>query len=97
MARDEWEKDAASVAAYRELVGHDDETDALGPPPKPGQVEAYAAWRSAWRALGRPEADRAEVEMSTGRLRVRVRAYEREKAWAPDYVADELARYPPGC
>ena len=83
--------DAASVAAYRELVGHDDETDALGPPPKPGQVETYAAWRSAWRALGRPEADRAEAEMSTGQLRVRIRAYDREKTWAPDYVADQLA------
>jgi hypothetical protein len=29
--------------------------------------------------------------MSTGQLRVRVRAYEREKTWAPDYVADQLA------
>jgi hypothetical protein len=39
----------------------------------------------------RPEADRAEAEMSTGQLRVRIRAYEREKTWAPDYVADQLA------
>jgi hypothetical protein len=29
--------------------------------------------------------------MTTGQLRVRVRAYEREKTWAPDYVADQLA------
>jgi hypothetical protein len=80
------------VAAYRELVGNaDDEADPLGQPPKPGQVESYAAWRSAWRALGRPEADHAEAEMSTGQLQVRIRAYEREKAWAPDYVADQLA------
>ena len=80
-----------TVAAYRELTGHDDDATALGPPPKPGQVEAYAAWRAAWRALGRPEADRDELEMSDGQLRVRVRAYEREKAWAPRYVANELA------
>ena len=86
-----WEERAASVATYREMVGHDDESDPLGQPPKPGQVETYAAWRSAWRALGRPEADRAEAEMSTGQLRVRIRAYEREKAWAPDYVANQLA------
>ena len=79
------------MAAYRELVGHDDQADPLGQAPKPGQVESYAAWRSAWRALGRPEADRAEAEMSTGQLRVRIRAYEREKTWAPDYVADQLA------
>lgn len=29
--------------------------------------------------------------MSNGQLRVRVRAYEREQAWAPPYVAEELA------
>ena len=29
--------------------------------------------------------------MSEGQLRMRVRAYEREKAWAPRYVANELA------
>ena len=90
-ARSAWEERAASVAAYRELVGHDNEADPLGPPPKPGQIETYAAWRSAWRALGRPEADRAEAEMSTGQLRVRIRAYDRENAWAPDYVVDQLA------
>jgi len=28
--------------------------------------------------------------MSTGQLRVRIRAYDREKTWAPDYVADQL-------
>ena len=89
--RTDWEKRAALVASYREMVGHDDESDPLGSPPKPGQVETYAAWRAAWRALGRPEADRAEAEMSTGRLRVRIRAYDREKAWAPDHVANELA------
>jgi len=83
-----WEKRAGSVATYREMVGHNDESDPLGQPPKPGQVETYAAWRSAWRALGRPEADCAEAEMSTVQLRVRIRAYEREKTWAPDHVAN---------
>jgi conjugative relaxase-like TrwC/TraI family protein len=86
-----WERRAGLVASHRELTGHDDDTTALGVPPKPGQVEAYASWRSAWRALGRPEADRDELEMSEGQLRVRVRAYDREKTWAPPYVANELA------
>ena len=89
--RDDWQDKAGAVAAHRELTGHDDPTDALGPAPKAGQVEEYASWRSAWRALGRPEADRAEAEMSNGQLRIRVRAYEREKTWAPAYVANELA------
>ena len=90
-AREEWQKKAGAVAAHRELMGHTDPDDALGSAPKAGQVEEYASWRTAWRALGRPEADRAEAEMSTGQLRVRVRAYQREKTWAPAYVANELA------
>jgi hypothetical protein len=89
--RREWVAKAGIVAAHRELVGHDDPAAALGPVPKPGQVEAYASWRAAWRALGRPEADRDEIEMSDGQLRLRIRAYEREKAWAPRYVANDLA------
>jgi len=86
-----WVERAASVAAHRELTDHDDPAQALPRPPKPGQVEAYASWRAAWRALDRGEADRAEAEMSDGQLRVRVRAYQREEAWAPDYVAPDLS------
>jgi hypothetical protein len=86
-----WVKQAGAVAAHHKLTGHDDPTSALGPAPKAGQVEAYASWRSAWRALGRPESGRDELEMSDGQLLVRVRAHEREVAWGPKYVADELA------
>ncbi|MFF4598126.1 MobF family relaxase [Amycolatopsis sp. NPDC001319] len=89
--RKEWIKQAGSVAAYRELTGHEDPEAALGAAPKAGQVEAYAAWRSAWRALGRPESGRDELEMSDGQLLVRMRAWEREKAWGPEFVANELA------
>ncbi|WP_202867884.1 MobF family relaxase [Kribbella pittospori] len=90
-ARADWVARAAVVVAHRELADVTADDTALGPAPKPGQVEAYAAWRAAWRALGRPDTDRAEVEMSNGQLRVRVRAYERERAWAPPSVAEELA------
>ncbi|MGD9528652.1 MAG: MobF family relaxase [Pseudonocardia sp.] len=89
--RQAWQQRAAVVAGYRELSGHSDDSDALGPAPKPGQVEAYAAYRAAWRALGRPEIDRAEHEMSDGQLRARIRAWEREQTWAPRYVGNELA------
>ena len=81
----------SAVAAYREIRGHDDPTEALGPAPKPGQVEEFAAYRAAWRALGRSEIDREHLELSNGQLRMRVRAYERELAAAPRYVANELA------
>ncbi|WP_406051324.1 MobF family relaxase [Kribbella sp. NBC_00889] len=89
--RSVWTQRVGIVAAHREVMSHEASDDALGKAPKPGQVEQYASWRAAWRALGRPEADRAEAEMSNGQLRVRVRAYEREKAWAPPYVGEELA------
>jgi conjugative relaxase-like TrwC/TraI family protein len=86
-----WVERAAAVEAHRELAGHTDPEVALPGPPKQGQVETYASWRTAWRALGRDEASRAEAEMSDGQLRVRVRAYQREETWAPDYVAPELS------
>ena len=90
-ARAEWERRAGIVAAYREMRGHDDPTDALGPAPKPGQVEQYAAYRAAWRTLGRPEIEREELEMTDGQLRMWIRAAKREEAWAPRYVGNELA------
>jgi hypothetical protein len=86
-----WKLRAGIVAAHRELTGHEDDATALGLTPKAGEAEAYASWRAAWQALGRPEADRDEIEMSDGDLRVRVRAYQREQTWAPRYVANELA------
>jgi conjugative relaxase-like TrwC/TraI family protein len=89
--RDDWQMKAGIVAAHRELAGLDDDTTALSGPPKAGQVEVYASWRAAWRALGRPEVDRDEAELSDGQLLLRVRAYDREQAWAPRYVANELA------
>lgn len=61
------------------------------PPRSPGQVEEFAAYRSAWRALDRPEIDREHLELSNGQLRARIRAYQRELAAAPRYVANELA------
>ncbi|HVK20933.1 MAG TPA: MobF family relaxase [Actinokineospora sp.] len=89
--RSEWVNRAGTVAAHRELSGHVDPVEALGAAPKPGQVEAYASWRAAWRALDRPEVDRDELEMSDGQLHLRMRAYERETTWAPKYVGEELA------
>ncbi len=86
-----WVERAAVVTGHRELVGHDDPTDILGPAPKPGQIEAYASWRAAWRATGQPDVDRHEQSLSDGQLRMRVRAYQRELPWAPRRVVNELA------
>jgi len=89
--RTKWEMQAGVVAAHRELTGHQDPDIALPDPPKAGQAEAYASWRAAWRALGRPDYAADEAKMSDGKLRLRVRAYEREKTWGPAHVANELA------
>ena len=86
-----WQERAGIVAAHRELTDHDDPTNAIGPPPKPGQLEAYASYRASWRALGRPDADTDEMRMSDGQLRIRIRAWEREQTWAPPRVVNELA------
>ena len=87
----DWTARAGQVAVYREQMDHDDPVAAIGQPPKAGLVEPYAAWRAAWKALGRPDTDTDEQHMSDGRLRLRVRAYEREQAWAPPSVTNKLA------
>lgn len=88
--RSEWVERAGRVAAYRELAGEEAEERPIGPAPKADQTEAHAAWHAAWRALGRPEADREEAELTDGQLSLRVRAYEREETWAPPWVGDRL-------
>lgn len=91
IARQEWEHRAGWAAAYRELVGHTDEVDALGAAPGPGRVEHRMMFRAAHEALALAEAGDEEAGMTDGRLRNRYWAYERERAWAPRWVADDLA------
>ncbi|WP_181779357.1 MobF family relaxase [Pseudonocardia pini] len=86
-----WEERAGWAAAYRETAGHDDPVDPLGPPPPFGLAERTAMWRAAHQVLDLPTRGTEEAECSDGQLRVRVAAMEREEAWAPAYVADELA------
>jgi hypothetical protein len=86
-----WQERAGIVAAHRELTDHHDPVNPIGPPPKPGQLEAYASYRASWRALGRPDADTDEMRMSDGQLQMRIRAWEREQTWAPPRVVNELA------
>ncbi len=91
-SRADWERRAGIVAGYRELRGHTDDTNPLGRPPSPNrQAEAYAAYRAAWDALGRPQVEQAEHEMTNGAHHSRVRAWQRERAAAPRYVGNELA------
>jgi hypothetical protein len=88
--RVDWEHRAGWAASYRELVGHTDDRDPLGAAPPAGLAEKHALFRTAHDALDLPFAGADEEAMTEGRLRCRVAAYEREQAWAPRYVADEL-------
>jgi hypothetical protein len=53
-------------------------------------AERRADFATAWHALGHPEPTLAATDLSDGQLRVRIRAWEREQAWAPPWAADAL-------
>ncbi|MGH3628594.1 MAG: MobF family relaxase [Sciscionella sp.] len=91
MGREEWEHRAGWAAAYRELADFTDDAEPIGAAPAAGLAEHHAAWRVAHDALHLPEPGSADIDLSDGQLRVRVRAWEREIEWAPKWVADELA------
>ncbi|MGD9525202.1 MobF family relaxase [Pseudonocardia sp.] len=91
VARQEWEHCAGWAAAWRELADHTDEVDPLGAAPARGMVEKAALFRAAHEALRLLDAGHEEAGMSDGQLRMRVRGWEREQAWAPPHVAEELA------
>lgn len=85
-----WEAKAGWAASYRELVEHTDAEDALGAAPPRGLAEKHALFHTAHAALDLATAGAEEEAMSEGAIRARIAAWEREKEWAPDYVADRL-------
>lgn len=94
MGRVEWETRAGWAASWREMEAAVEplaETDPVGAAPGAGLVDRRAVWQTAHDALDLGDGGTAEGRMSDGQLRARVRAYERERLWAPRYVADELA------
>ena len=89
--RDAWVERAGRIAAYREqYLEEPDKLDAIGPCPPARAPEARAAWYAAWTALGGPTENRPELELSVPELRERIAAYEREEAWAPRWVGEQL-------
>ncbi len=84
----EWQDRAAKVAAYREMFGYDHASEAIGPEPV-NSPEARSTWHAAFAAL-RP-VDGIDLRAAPdGRLLAMRSTYERETAWAPRYVGDEL-------
>jgi hypothetical protein len=89
LARAGWERRASRVAAYRERYGYSHPTDPIGPEPAKTSPEQRAAWHAALNALGRINGIDVRA-CSNGDLWLRRAAYERETAWAPPHVAEQL-------
>jgi hypothetical protein len=85
----DWQKRAASIGAWRELSGHCDLADPIGPEPVAAAPDLRAAWHQALAALG--PADGPDLRgMPDGTLLHLRDTYPIETAWAPRYVGDEL-------
>jgi hypothetical protein len=88
-ARRAWERRASAVAAFREAYGYADPAEPIGPEPATANPQQRAAWHGALAALG--PVDGVDVRgMSDGALLNARAIFERETAWAPAFVADEL-------
>ena len=87
--RREWERKAASIAAYREIFGHEHPDDPIGPEPCQEVPDQRAAWYEAFAALS--PADGPDVRaMPDGRLWLIRDTYTAETTWAPRHVGREL-------
>jgi hypothetical protein len=88
-ARQEWERKASSIAAYREMYGYDDPDDPIGPEPTRDTPDQRATWHEAFAALG-PVGELDVRAMRDGRLWLIRDTYAAETAWAPHHVGREL-------
>ena len=87
--RQEWERKASSIAAYREMYGYDHPHDPIGPEPTQDTPDQRAAWHEAFLALG-PAGQPDVRAMRDGRLWLIRDTYAAETAWAPRHVGKEL-------
>ena len=87
--RQEWERKAASIAAYREMFGYDHPDDPIGPEPTRDTPDQRTAWQEAFLALG-PAGQPDVRAMRDGRLWLIRDTYAAETAWAPRHVGREL-------
>jgi hypothetical protein len=88
-ARQDWERKASSIAAYREMYGYDHPDDPIGPEPTQDVPDKRAAWHEASLALSQASGPDARA-MRDGRLWLIRDTYAAETAWAPRHVGREL-------
>jgi AAA domain/TrwC relaxase len=87
--RASWQQRAAAIGAWRELSGHADPADPIGPEPVGAAPDLRAAWHEAFAALGSAEGPDVRG-MPDGRLLHLRDTYPIETAWAPPWVGDKL-------
>jgi hypothetical protein len=87
--RKDWERKAASIAAYREMYGYNHPGDPIGPEPSHQAPDQRAAWHQAYAALGLADGPDVRV-MPDGRLWLLRDNYAAQTAWAPRHVGKEL-------
>lgn len=88
-ARAEWVQRAGAVAGWREL-NNVRGPSVLGAAPSREAPDRRAVWDAAYTALGADEAGRDYAAATDDELRAMVDQHEREKDWAPAYVAPLL-------
>ena len=88
-ARRDWERKAASIAAYREMYGYDHPGDPIGPEPSHQTPDQRAAWHQAFAALS-PTSQPDVRAMPDGRLWLLRDSYAAQTNWAPRHVGKEL-------
>jgi hypothetical protein len=88
-ARQDWERKAASIAAYREMYGYDHPGDPIGPEPSHQAPDQRAAWYQAFAAFS-PASQPDIRAMPDGRLWLLRDSYAVQTAWAPRHVGKEL-------
>jgi hypothetical protein len=88
-ARLDWQRRAASIAAWRELSGYHHPADPIGPEPAAAAPDLRASWHEALAALG--PVDGPDVRGMPDGMLLHLRDLSPvETAWAPQYVGDEL-------
>ena len=86
--RQAWQERASAVAGYREMFAYSDPKEPIGPEPV-NSPEARPMWHAAFAALGPVDGQDLRA-LSDGQLLMRRDSYERETAWAPRSVSEEL-------
>jgi AAA domain/TrwC relaxase len=87
--RADWEKRAAHIGGYREIYGHTDDADPIGPEPSADSPDQRADWHTAHAAITRT--DDVDVRaLSDTQLWHRRGSYRTETAWAPAHPGRQL-------